>query len=283
MTIFTCPVCGEKLDRLPKACVCPNGHSYDLAAEGYIHLLPPNKMHSKIPGDNKEMIASRRRFLESGAYRLFSDKLNELVCEYSPAKSPIILDAGCGEGYYTGRLCDDLVSHGFAPQVFGFDISKFAVKAAAKKYKQISFAVASSFGIPVSNGAADFVLDVFAPVVESELNRVLKPGGTLILAVPGRRHLYGLKVILYDAPYENESIEAEYGGFQFLNRVPVETDAEITGNQMIQDLFTMTPYYYKTGQDGAERLKQVRTLQTHLEFDFLIYKKVGENCISTES
>ncbi|MBE6829144.1 MAG: methyltransferase domain-containing protein, partial [Ruminococcaceae bacterium] len=203
MTIFTCPVCGEKLDRLAKAYVCKNGHSYDLAGEGYVHLLPPNKMHAKVPGDNQEMTASRRRFLESGAYRLFSDKLDELVRAYSRTKSPIILDAGCGEGYYTGRLREDLFSHGFAPQVFGFDISKFAVKAAAKKYKAISFAVASSFGIPVSDGAADLVLDVFAPVVESELNRVLKPGGILILAVPGRRHLYGLKEILYDDPYEN--------------------------------------------------------------------------------
>ena len=282
MTVFTCPVCGEKLERLAKAYVCKNGHSYDLAGEGYVHLLPPNKMHAKVPGDNQEMTASRRRFLESGAYRLFSDKLNELVRAYSRTKNPIILDAGCGEGYYTGRLREDLFSHGFAPQIFGFDISKFAVKAAAKKYKSISFAVASSFGIPVSDGAVDFVLDVFAPVVESELNRVLKPGGTLILAVPGCRHLYGLKEILYDAPYENESFEADYGGFSFIGRVPAETDAVISGT-LIQDLFAMTPYFYKTGAEGAQRLKQVRTLETHLEFDFLIYEKVGENCAGAKS
>ncbi|MGX8701948.1 putative RNA methyltransferase [Caproiciproducens sp.] len=282
MTIFTCPVCREKLDRLAKAYVCKNGHSYDIAGEGYVHLLPPNKMHAKVPGDNQEMTASRRRFLGSGAYRLFSDKLNELVRAYSRTKSPILLDAGCGEGYYTGRLCDDLLSHGFSPRVFGFDISKFAVKAAAKKYKSISFAVASSFAIPVSDGAADFALDVFAPVVESELNRVLKPGGTLILAVPGPRHLYGLKEILYEKPYENEVFEADYGGFAFAGRVPVQTDAAISG-ALIQDLFAMTPYFYKTGAEGVRRLKQVQTLKTHLEFDFLIYEKVGENCAGAKS
>nr|WP_319489824.1 methyltransferase domain-containing protein [uncultured Caproiciproducens sp.] len=273
MTIFTCPACGEKLDRLPKECVCKNGHSYDVAGEGYVHLLPPNKMHSKVPGDNKEMIASRRRFLESGHYQLFSDRLNELVRAYSGTKNPIILDAGCGEGYYTGRLADDLVRLGFTPQVFGFDISKFAVKAAAKKYRQIQFAVASIFSIPVETAAADCVLDVFAPIVESELNRALKPGGHLILAVPGRRHLYGLKEILYDAPYENESFEADYEGFTFIDRVPVEGNIMISGNQIIQDLFTMTPYYYKTGADGVEKLQQTDTLKTHIEFDFLIYQK----------
>lgn len=283
MTIFTCPVCGEKLDRLPKAYVCKNGHSYDIAGEGYVHLLPPNRMHAKVPGDNKEMVASRRRFLESGGYRLFSDKLNELVRAYSGVKSPTILDAGCGEGYYTGRLCDNLLDHGFAPSVFGFDISKFAVKAAAKKYKQISFAVAGVFNIPVESGSADVAVDVFAPVAEKELNRVLKPGGHLILAVPGRRHLYGLKEILYDAPYENESFTADYEGIALTGRVPAATDLVISGNRMIEDLFAMTPYCYKTGESGAQRLKRADMLETEIEFDFLIYEKVGDACRNAEN
>jgi len=100
--------------------------------------------------------------------------------------------------------------------------------------------------------------------------------------VPGRRHLYGLKEILYDDPYENESFEADYSGFAFIGRVPAQTDAVISG-ALIQDLFAMTPYFYKTGAEGVQRLKQVRTLETHLEFDFLIYEKVGENCAGAKS
>ncbi len=272
--IFTCPICNGKLNKLNKAYVCANGHSYDIAAEGYVHLLPPNKMHSKVPGDNKLMVASRRNFLEAGFYRLFSDKLNELIREYLHARNPIILDAGCGEGYYTGRLYDDLTAHGFSPQVYGFDISKFAVKAAAKKYKTIDFAVGSIFSIPVEDAAVDCVLDVFAPIVESELNRVLKPSGFLILAVPGERHLYGLKEILYDSPYENEYKDTEYAGFEFVTRVPVQDDIQLDGNQIIMDLFAMTPYYWKTTIEGSERLKQTNWLSTQIEFDFLIYRKV---------
>lgn len=274
MTIFACPVCGKRLEKKDNAYVCPNGHSYDIAAEGYVHLLPPNRMHSKSPGDNKQMVASRRRFLESGYYRLFSDRLNELTRRFT-GQSPVILDAGCGEGYYTGRLLEDLKSHSITPQIFGFDISKCAIKAAAKKYKEISFAVGSIFGIPAADGAADCVVDVFAPIVEDELCRVLKPGGMLILAVPGQRHLYGLKEILYDAPYENEYKETEYAGFSFVERVPVEDDIRIEDNETMMDLFTMTPYFYKTGVEGGERLRRTAVLETHIEFDFLIYKKVG--------
>lgn len=273
--IFTCPICKKPLEKREKTCVCVGGHSYDIAAEGYVHLLPPNKMHSKIPGDNKQMVASRRNFLSSGLYEPFSDKLNELVKEFSGSKNPIILDAGCGEGYYTGRLSAFLKDNGFTPEMYGFDISKFAVKAAAKRYKDISFAVGSIFDIPVRDAAADFVLDVFAPIVETELNRVLKPGGYLILAVPGARHLYGLKEILYDAPYENEQKDTSYAGFRFIRRDAVPKYITIDNNALILDLFAMTPYYWKTGIDGSERLKHTDILSTEIEFDFLIYQKVG--------
>lgn len=274
MMIFTCPICKELLHQQEKAYACANGHSYDIAAEGYVHLLPPNKMHSKIPGDNKQMVASRRDFLEAGFYHLFSDKLNELVREQVSAQDPILLDAGCGEGYYTGRLYNDLAVHGLSPQVYGFDISKFAVKAAAKKYKQIHFAVGSIFSIPVENDAVDCIIDIFAPIVEAELNRVLKPGGILILAVPGERHLYGLKEILYENPTENEYKQEEYAGFKFVKRMPVQGDIEMNGNPIIMDLFAMTPYYWKTTVEGGERLKQTDHLSTHIEFDFLVYRKI---------
>jgi 23S rRNA (guanine745-N1)-methyltransferase len=273
--IFTCPICKEQLKKTEKAYICGNGHSFDIASEDYVHLLPPNKMHSKIPGDNKQMVSSRRNFLAAGFYRIFSNQLNILVRECMNMQNPIILDAGCGEGYYTGRLYDDLKGYGLSPQVYGFDISKFAVKAAAKRYKEIAFAVGSIFDIPVQTNVVDCVIDVFAPIVESELNRVLKPGGFLILAVPGARHLFGLKEILYDQPYENEYKETSYEGFAFLRRVAAQDDIRIDGNQTIMDLFAMTPYYWKTTIEGSERLKQTDALSTQIEFDFLVYQKVG--------
>lgn len=271
--IFTCPACGEVLEKREKVYACPAGHSYDIAAEGYVHLLPPNHMHSKIPGDSKQMVASRRRFLESGLYEPFSDKLNELAQGCLAGESPVLLDAGCGEGYYTGRLAACLAARG--PELYGFDISKFAVKAAAKRYKNISFVVASCFSIPAAKESADCLVNVFAPIVESEFLRVLKPGGRWILAVPSPRHLFGLKEILYDAPYENEYRETEYGGFAFERRVAVRDEIRITDHQTILDLFAMTPYYWKTPASGGERLAAADSLTTEIGFDYLIYRKEG--------
>lgn len=275
MSMFICPICKEKLIRMEKTYCCPNNHSYDIASEGYVHLLPPNKMHAKIPGDNKQMVNSRRDFLKTGLYQLFSDKLNELVLENSSdGTAPQVLDAGCGEGYYTARLQAYLSEHHKKAAIAGFDISKFAVKAAAKQYKTIEFAVGSIFDIPADNDSVDCLTAIFSPIVPAEFARVLKPGGALILAVPGEQHLYGLKEILYENPYENEYKETEYDKFAFCKRVPVKDEILIDNHKTIEDLFAMTPYYWKTSIEGSKRLKETNTLHTEIEFDFLVYHKI---------
>ncbi|MVB12217.1 23S rRNA (guanine(745)-N(1))-methyltransferase [Caprobacter fermentans] len=276
MGIFACPVCGATLRREETAYRCPQGHSYDLAKEGYVYLLPPNRKHSADPGDSREMVAARRRFLEAGHYAPFSDCLNRLAEDSLPQGRPVILDAGCGEGYYAGRLREHLLKRGAAPEQYGLDISKSAVRAAAKKYRGIMFAVGSIFGIPALSASADVLTDVFAPIVPREYARVLRPGGVLILAVPSQRHLYGLKEILYDEPYENEYRETEYPGFAFLRRVPVRGNITLNGAREIGDLFAMTPYFRKTPREGCERLARTQMLRTEIGFDFLLYRKVGE-------
>jgi len=274
MSVFICPICKEKLNKTDKAYACTNHHSYDISVEGYVHLLPPNKMHAKIPGDNKQMVNSRRDFLATGLYQLFSDTLNELVLKsVVDCAAPVVVDAGCGEGYYTARLQAYLAEHSIAAELAGFDISKFAVKAAAKRYKNMEFAVGSIFDIPVASGSADCITAIFAPIVPAEFARVLKAGGTLILAVPGEQHLYGLKEILYEDPYENEYKETTYEGFAFCKRVPVQGEISIDNHKTIEDLFAMTPYYWKTSIEGSKRLKETNSLHTKIEFDFLVYQK----------
>ena len=271
---FICPVCGGPLARRGGACVCPRGHSYDMASEGYLYLLPPNQKHAKIPGDSRQMVAARRRFLETGNYEVFSDALNRLALEaVRGKKEPAVLDAGCGEGYYTARLADFLEQSGLRARIAGLDISKSAVRAAAKRHGGLEFAVGSNFHIPASSGSADCLLSVFSPLVPEEFFRVLRPGGTMILAVPGPRHLFGLKEILYEEPYENEYKDTQYEGFDFEKRVDVGGKIAIDGNNTILDLFAMTPYYWKTPEAGSERLKQADRLETEIGFGFLVYRK----------
>lgn len=270
MMIFCCPACGGALEREDRALRCANGHSYDIARQGYVHLLPVKQMHAKIPGDTKQMVDARRVFLSGGYYDAFRDKLAELTDKYLP-ENGVVLDAGCGEGFYTSALYEKAKAKNGS--VSGVDISKFAVKAAAGKYKGIDFAVASLFHLPCAENSADVLTDVFAPIVPEEFFRVLKPGGVMILAVPGARHLYGMKEVLYKEPYENEEHDTAYDGFEYLGRAYVQKFITVNGQENIEALFSMTPYYWKTDVEGGERLRALDVLETEIKFDFLVYRK----------
>lgn len=274
-SLFSCPHCGRELCRGEKSYRCPQGHSFDIASEGYVYLLPPNQKHAKVPGDNKQMVSARRMFLDAGWYEKFSNTLNILAETFLSAYNrPVrILDAGCGEGYYTGRLYEFLSRKGIPPETAGFDISKFAVKAAAKRYPKIEFAVASSFHIPVAAQSFDLAVNIFAPLVPTELERILRFHGIFIYAVPSESHLYGLKEILYEHPYKNEKKETEYPGFVLEERVPVRDMLRLSDPGAIQALFSMTPYYWKTPAEGSERLLHTEFLETEIGFDFLIYRR----------
>lgn len=272
MSEFICPFCKNYIKKQENTYKCNENHSFDIAKEGYVHLLPVNKMHSKIPGDSKEMVTARRSFLESGYYAPFSDMLNDIVLRYA-CDGCFIADAGCGEGYYTGKLKAFLDTNNVNSSVYAFDISKFAVKYAAKKYKSIDFAVASIFDMPFSDNCADIVVSIFAPIVEAEFCRVLKKGGKLIVAVPGEYHLWGLKELVYSEPYKNEIKHTEYDGFRFIERIAVEDNIVIDSNEQVQNLFSMTPYYWKTDIEGSNRVKGCNYLESKIHFDFLVYEK----------
>lgn len=274
MSLFCCPVCRAPLQASAHALTCPAHHCFDLAAQGYCHLIPANRMHAKIPGDNKEMVAARRLFLHSGSYEIFSDAINaEAERLLQQFDAPALLDAGCGEGYYTSRLTRFLREQGFCVRAAAFDISKFAVKAAAKQDKLTEYAVASCFDIPVADRSFDLVLSIFAPIVPTEFARVLRPQGGLLIAVPGPRHLFGLKEILYEQPYENETIDTDYKGFSLQKRIPVRGELSLRDPGLIQALFMMTPYFWKTPVSGCERLRQCTELDTEIGFDLLLYRR----------
>ena len=275
MSFFICPICNEKLNKESNSFVCSKNHSFDIAKQGYVNLLPVNKRHSDDPGDTKEMVLSRREFLESGKYQCFSDKLNELVLKYFGNSQKIsILDCGCGEGYYDGRLMEKLDKLKINYSLAGFDISKNAVRFSAGKYKKGMFAVASCFNMPVADESFDLAINIFAPMVDKELYRVLKNDGYFIYAVPGKRHLMGLKEVLYENTYENEEKHTEYDGFEFVKRVSVKDIVNASGDNLI-NLFKMTPYYFKTEKEATNRLLSVGEIKTEIHFDFLIYKKVS--------
>ena len=272
---FICPICGKALKKENSALKCSKGHSFDLAKEGYAHLLPVQKMHTKIPGDSKEMVDARARFLEAGYYDIFAEALAELcIKEARKKKTPLhILDMGCGEGYYSRFISKRLNDCKIDFQLLGIDIAKPAVKRAAKKApEQCRYAVASCFACPVEDSWSDIAINVFAPFAKDETLRVLKPNGKFIYAVPGPKHLFGLKKILYETPYENPVQNIQYKGFTDKGSVDTEENITVSG-QMIQDLFCMTPYYWKTPKEGSSRLSECEEINTPIQFRFLQFTK----------
>ena len=267
--MFICPICKSKLNIDGKSYACENNHSFDIAKQGYVNLLPVNKKHSDNPGDSKDMVLSRREFLESGYYDCFAEKLAEIIdLIFANSEKIVIADCGCGEGYYDGLLEKLKIDY----ELFGFDISKEAVRYAAGKYKKYKYAVGSCFDMPLSDGSFDLALNIFAPMVENEMSRILKKDGYMIYAVPGKRHLMGLKELLYENTYENEEKHTEYDGFDFVDRISVQNEITV-GGEMGVNLFKMTPYYFKTELGAEEKIIKNNGFTTQIHFDFLIYRK----------
>lgn len=274
LSFFCCPLCGAPLAEDPRALRCPNRHSFDRAKEGYVHLLPVNQKHSRSPGDDKGMVAARRAFLDRGWYAPLREALCRLAVQYT-GPAPAVLDAGCGEGYYTAGVREALLAAGKTPALAGIDISKFSVQKAARRCPDIAFAVASVYRLPVAAGSVELLLNVFSPLAIDEFRRVLRPGGAYLYVVPAARHLWQLKQVLYDSPYPNEERETPYEGFAYEEIVPVSYTIHLPGPADIHALFQMTPYYWKTPREGAARLAALEELTCEIAFRIHVFRRLG--------
>ena len=273
-SLFHCPLCAAPLEREERRLLCPNGHSFDRAAAGYVHLLPANKKHSKDPGDDKDMVAARTAFLEKGYYHPLRDALCQAVAEYAVnIPDPVLIDSGCGEGYYAAGLFQALTQEELSPRIAGVDLSKAALRRAAKRVPEGEFAVASVYHLPVPDASADVLVNIFSPLAAEEFARVLRPGGLFCYAVPSPRHLWEMKEILYNKPYENPEKREDYPGFVWRNVRRLRYTLELTGRLDIMALFGMTPYAWKTPKEGIARLEGLERLTCQAGFDLHLYQK----------
>lgn len=275
-SFFICPVCGAALEREERRYICPAGHSFDRAKEGYCNLLPVNRKHSKDPGDDKGMAAARGAFLSKGYYEPLRRELCRLAVSMT-GDAPAVLDTGCGEGYYTSGIYRALLAGGKAPRMAGTDISKFTLRRAVKREKEVEFAVASSYHLPVAAESVDLIVNCFSPMAAEEFRRVLKKGGGLLYVVPSEKHLWELKEILYDRPYVNEVKEVPYEGFEPVEVRHVEEVIHLPCREDIGALFQMTPYFWNTPREGVRRLEEREELTCRISFDIHVFRKGGNN------
>jgi len=262
-----CPICAGSLARQGRTYLCENRHSFDIARQGYVNLLPVQQKRSLQPGDTKEQVASRREFLDGGFYEPIREALCQLAADHNCAGP--ILDIGCGEGYYATGLAKHL-----ATSLVGLDISKEAVRYAAGRYKDALWLCASAAHLPVADQSAGLVTSLFALTVPEEFLRVLRPDGAFIQVLAAQDHLLGLKSIIYPELNlkEKDSVPA-IPGFHLIESRPVRFTFTAEGQQ-VQNLLSMTPHVYRIGKEGADRLRQTEELTDTASCVLNLYRPV---------
>lgn len=270
---FCCPLDGKALRLKEKVWRCPAGHSFDVASQGYVNLLPVQDKRSRDPGDSREMVAARRRFLEAGFYQPIAAALAEAVLADLPTAAAC-LDAGCGEGYYLRELASAL-PEGRSLSLLGLDISKWAVLAAAKREKRAAWVVGSNAKLPVPSASFDRLLCLFGFPVWHEFARVLKQGGRLVKVDAGPDHLRELREIIYPSLKPQREEEAAVPeGFR-LDRVdPVRFAIEVVGAEALGDLLAMTPHLHRASAEGRAKAAALTRLALSVDVKLSRFSRV---------
>ena len=267
--IFVCPKCKEKLNMRDGGAICANGHSFDRSRYGYYNLLLSST--GGTHGDNAEMVAARREFLSRGFYEPLAEAMTEAVTPFV-TDGTVLVDAGCGEGYYTERIAHALAAYPHT-RVGAFDISKDAAKRTARRLPSADVAVAGSYHMPIADGAVDIIVNTFSPLAIEETRRVLRNNGHFIMAIPAEEHLFGLKSAIYDTPYKNAVASTELEGFRLVGKKELKYTLDLNTGADVRALFMMTPYAYRTNAAGRERVLSLDRLKTDAHFLILIYER----------
>lgn len=279
--LFVCPICADKLEEIKNISAdgkiistvarCGSGHSFDKSKDGYYNLLLSNS--GGTHGDNKDMVLARREFLGYGFYRTLAYEVANTVLG-STKSGGAVLDAGCGEGYYTDISERALFSRDGESCVYAFDISKSAVREVKKKNLRINLAVAGSYRMPIADESFDTVINTFSPQAIDETKRVLKRGGRFIMAIPGEEHLFDLKAKIYDTPYKNTVADTALDGFELISDKSIRYKMHLDSAAAVRSLFMMTPYAYRTKKENAERILLLDSLDCTADFRLFEYQKL---------
>ncbi len=265
---FLCPHCGFSMyvseNGKSAYCTGERRHCFDFSADGYLSM-------GQGGGDSKEAVRARKSFLSKDYYIEGANKICSVVEKYITPDA-LIVDAGCGEGYYTNKIAK------LSAGTVGFDLSKFACSAAAKSARGAGvnnalYVTGSVFEFPLADSCADMVINIFAPCAEGEYSRILRDGGYLVVVGAGENHLMGLKEALYETTYANTARADMPQNMTLVERAVSSFDIEVCGNDDIQSLFLMTPYYWRTKESDKEKLASLSTLKTKIEFEISVYKK----------
>ncbi|MFJ9686055.1 putative RNA methyltransferase [Streptomyces bacillaris] len=236
--LLRCPTCSAALHPVPGAVLCPVGHTFNIARQGYVSLLTGTRATS---ADDAAMAQARNRFLASGKYAPIRRTLAHLAAAALPEHGKIV-DIGCGTGYYLAGVLDQLPG----ARGLGLDASVRALRSAARAHKR---AAAASWDVfrpfPLVDQAADVVLNVFAPRNPSEFHRVLHRSGRLIVVRPTHQHMVELRsnvpgMVTIDPHKERRLHQSLNPLFEAVETQHIEYTSSLTTQEAV-DLVGMTP------------------------------------------
>jgi 23S rRNA (guanine745-N1)-methyltransferase len=275
---LVCPIDGDALTRQEHNLICPRGHNFDIARQGYLNLLVVQHKASRDPGDTKEMVVARKRFLETGAYDPIANQIANLAEQHlSYMATPVtILDAGCGEGYYLSRMLA-MSAKWTSPTVgamIGMDISKSAVQSAAKRDRQITWIVGSNARPPFLPNSINLILCAFGFPSFDIFRRILKPGGKIMLVDPAPNHLIELRQLIYPELKPRTAIApTQAAGFDLLSSCNLTFKTAAEQPQVVQDLFLMTPHYFRSPPEAKTTIAALDKLEFTVDVSFFVLVK----------
>jgi len=288
---LACPLDGAPLRRQGGSLRCTDGHCFDIAAQGYVNLLPVQNKRSLDPGDSKEMVAARRRFLEAGHYAPIAAAVARAVfADAAAGQALACLDAGCGEGYYLRQLAAAAAAEARPLALAGLDISKWAVQAAARRdlhdarnqaganaHPSTAWIVGSNAGLPVLPGTLDRVLCMFGFPVYAEFARVLRRGGELLQVDAGPEHLRELREVIYPTlKPERPAARQAPPGFEHLATDTLRFPIHVDGAAPIADLLAMTPHLYRATAEGRARAAALSALTMSVDVRLARYQRLPD-------
>ena len=248
VSLLRCPVCADGLALTTRTANCSRGHAYDLAKQGYLNLLP--SASTGIEGDTAAMIEARGTFLAGGHYA----PIRDVLIAHTPPTATRFAEVGAGTAYYlAGVIAEPEAAEAGAAEGgpagervgIALDVSRYAARRAAKVDSRIGSVVCDAWKeLPLRDGVADVVLDVFAPRNASEMRRVLAPGGTLLVVTPNQAHLAELIAVLgmvrVDEEKERRLRDSLAGEFMQTDSARVEVGMRLD-HRSVEQLVAMTP------------------------------------------
>jgi 23S rRNA (guanine745-N1)-methyltransferase len=220
------------------------------------------------------MVSARGEFLDAGHYLPIARKLNELL-KVRLNKESVLVDAGCGEGYYLQQLSRETGTAG--PTIIGFDISKWAVQAAARRL-DTTWLVASNRNVPVVEHSVDLLLSIFGFPVYDSFRRILKDGGEIVLVSAGPKHLYELREVIYPTVKTVQSAElpqAEAAGFHLQESTALQYQSAPLSQPEIAQLLHMTPHLFRASREGKEQALALDNFSVTVDVVFNVLRCEG--------